>query len=117
MRKLTTFDEATESSIQHKLPCHDCPFDRESLPGWLAGMTPQQYRDLAHSDAMIECHAIAGPQCAGAAIYRANVCKLCRDADVLSLPANRQRVFATPMEFVEHHERLSAKKTTKPRTS
>ena len=66
-------------------------------------MTPEEYRDLAHSESLIECHAIAGPQCAGAAIYRANVAKVCRDKAIIKLPANRERVFSTPMEFVEHH--------------
>jgi hypothetical protein len=41
--KMTTYDEAPSSEAQHKKPCHDCPFARTAIPGWLAGLTPQQY--------------------------------------------------------------------------
>lgn len=48
------------------------------------------------------CHTLRGPQCAGTAIYRANVVKSTLPG-VLSLPQNKQTVFATPQEFVEYH--------------
>jgi hypothetical protein len=51
----------------------------------------------------IPCHVHTGAQCAGSAIYRANVCKQ-GDDDCLELEADRKLVFATPNEFSEHHQ-------------
>lgn len=72
---------------------------RKALPGWLGGATPNEYRSLCHSHEPVFCHAIRNTQCAGVAIYRANVVQR---AD-FQLPADREAVFATPMEFVEWH--------------
>ena len=58
----------------------------------------------AHGESRIECHTISNQQCAGAAIYRANVCKSVRDPDALRLPADRIKVFGFG-EFRAHHER------------
>lgn len=103
-RKLISSDEAGDGKAQHTQPCSDCPMARDALPGWLGGSTPEQYRQLAHSDHVVDCHAIRNTQCAGMAIYRRNVCKRA-DPPNLVLPADREKVFATPMEFVEHHSR------------
>ena len=75
---------------------------RASLPGWLGGATPDEYRCLAHSDQVVNCHVISNQQCAGMAIYRANVVKRC-DPPNLKLPKDTSKVFATPMEFMAHH--------------
>lgn len=108
-RGMTNSEEAVRGTVQHKQPCHDCPMRRNAIPGWLGSSTPDEYRSLCHSDARVDCHAILGQQCAGVAIYRKNVCKRA-DPPLLSLPADRQAVFATPMEFVAHH----AMRTTPP---
>lgn len=107
-RKLITSDEARVTKRQHALPCSDCPWDRCSLPGWLAGLSPEQWIAAAHGDEIMECHtakdASGTPwQCAGAAIYRANTCKAPRDPNALRLQPNRDRVFSWPTEFHEHH--------------
>ena len=102
-RQLISRDEVLPCTAQHKSPCSDCPFSRTALKGWLGGMTADEYFRLAHSDEVINCHVKDGPQCAGAAIYRANVGKLPRDKSVLRLPPNRKAVFATPMEFLAYH--------------
>lgn len=104
---MTSKDKAKPCKRQHKTPCHDCPFARAALAGWLGGDTPDEYVQLAHSDARIDCHTKIGPQCAGAAIYRANVIKSPRDKTVLILEQNKTLVFATPLEFLEHHKRSS----------
>lgn len=53
------------------------------------------------------CHVLKGAQCAGLAIYRANVCKSPRDPNAIKLPADREKVFATPMEFrMQHCDRM-----------
>lgn len=99
-------NEATVSSRQHKRPCSDCPWSPNSLAGWLGDMTAQEWLAAAHGEARVDCHALIGPQCAGMAIYRANVCKLPRDPEQLRLPADRTLVFAGPVAFRDHHTRL-----------
>jgi len=103
-RRLITYDQATTSTHQHQQPCSDCPWHRESLPGWLGSLTPDQWIRDVHGEVLILCHAVIGPECAGAAIYRANVGKRPRDPKRLMLPPDRATVFATPLEFRQHHE-------------
>lgn len=77
---------------------------RDALPGWLGGSSADEYRRLAHSDEIVHCHAIKGTHCAGMAIYRRNVAKSIPPGG-FSLEKNKELVFATPMEFMAHHER------------
>ena len=107
-RTLISSDEAVKGKAQHTKPCSDCPMTRTALRGWLGGATPEEYRRLAHSDTVVDCHAIRRTQCAGMAIYRANVVKRC-DPPNLVLPKDERAVFASPMEFLKHHERLGLK--------
>jgi hypothetical protein len=102
-RQLISSDEARPAMVQHKRPCSDCPFRRASLCGWLGGIDVQAYLDLAHSDFPVRCHALRNTECAGAAIYRANVAKLSRNSNVLRLEKNTTIVFASPDEFRDHH--------------
>lgn len=95
--------EARRTKRQHKTPCSDCPWARKALPGWLGANTAEQWVQYAHSECVIECHT-TDKQCAGAAIYRANVLKVPRvEGTILELPANKITVFANPMEFMNHH--------------
>ena len=103
-RQLVTSDEAVPCEGQPTKPCSDCPWARAALAGWLGEMTPEEWLQVAHSDAKIDCHTLVGPQCAGAAIYRANVSKHPRDPEVLRLPSDRARVFSSPVEFLKHHK-------------
>lgn len=103
-RVLVSSDEATPATRQHERPCGDCPWRRDSVPGWLGGLPPDAWLRGAHGDERIDCHTLTGAQCAGAAIYRANVAKRPRDPETLVLPANRERVFARPDEFRAHHD-------------
>lgn len=103
-KKLLTYHDAKPRKTQHKLPCSDCPFSRNSLPGWLGNESPEWWMQLAHGEGTSECHT-SDKMCAGLAIYRANVCKSVRDKNALALPPNRKKVFATPMEFLSHHKR------------
>lgn len=102
--KLITVDEATPAKGQHTKPCSDCPFARDALPGWLAGESPETWLARAHGETKFECHTLLGAQCAGSAIYRANVCKRVRDPEILCLSADRERVFASWAEFLKHHK-------------
>lgn len=108
MRKLISSDEATEAKVQHGDPCSDCPLRRNSLNGWLGDTgTPEEWAAALHSDSPMNCHVLKGAQCAGAAIYRGNVCKSPRDKTILVLPSDRKTVFSGPGEFVAHHKKAS----------
>lgn len=104
-RQCITSDEAPYSNIQHGRPCTDCPFARTAFSGWLGDNSAEEWVAMLHGEARIDCHAIIGPQCAGAAIYRANVGKLPRDKTLFMLLADRKLAFAGPGEFVRHHEK------------
>jgi hypothetical protein len=111
-RRCITSDEAVKVSRQSKKPCTDCPWARASLKGWLGPLSAEQWLTVAHGDGLVECHTMklgwAKPmQCAGAAIYRRNVAKTPRATEALRLPADRERVFASPSEFVAHHTRAA----------
>ena len=105
------------------VPCTECPWRRESAPSFLGPHSPQEWRDLAHSEAPIACHQTITPdehgegdwedprirQCRGAAIYRRNVVKTPRNpSDAARLPGvnpDRAHVFASSAEFLAHHEK------------
>lgn len=101
-------DEGKRTRAQHHAPCHDCPLRRGALPGWLGESTVEEYVALLHSDLLVPCHAVRPRwHCAGVAIYRANTCKRA----AFTLPADKALVFATPMEFRAHHNRVSKEPT------
>src|SRR5258705_13907898 len=103
-RVLISSDEAKAVTTQHRTPCSDCPWRVDALAGWLGVRTVDEWLKSAHADVQIFCHVRLGAQCAGSAIYRRNVCKLPRDPEALQLPADREKVFATPTAFRAHHE-------------
>lgn len=103
-RQLLTSDEAVPATCQHTRPCSDCPWSRDALPEWLGGNTAKEWLQFAHGEVRIPCHVLAGAECAGAAIYRANVGKLPRDRALMRPRADTAAVFATPLEFLAHHK-------------
>ena len=108
--QLLTADQAKTVTRQHRSPCSDCPFARKSLAGWLGSLNPMRWIQIVMGDGRIDCHTRIPMQCAGAAIFRANVCKVPRSSDVLQdLGLDRIRVFATPQEFLDHHENGKAR--------
>lgn len=109
-RKLISREEAVQAKGQHTKPCSDCPWAREALNGWLGGGSIDDWLHTAHSDAHVDCHTLRGAQCAGLAIYRRNVCKRV-EPPLLVLERDTDKVFATPMEFREHHEKGPGRKT------
>lgn len=102
-RQLISSDEAVPAKKQHSEPCSDCPWARTALRGWLGGIDSATWVQAAHGEETIECHVLEGAQCAGAAIYRANVCKNPRDPKVLHLKADHNKIFSSPKEFLAHH--------------
>lgn len=102
-RQLVSSDQAQPATQQHRAPCSDCPFARRALRGWLGALSAEDWLRLAHGEGTSECHVHIGVQCAGLAIYRANVGKLPRTPAALALPANRKLVFSSREEFLRHH--------------
>lgn len=105
--RMTIEGEEDVSATQHRRPCHDCPWRRSSIPGWTGAVTVENWIEAAMSDAKVACHTKVGldgkpHQCAGIAIYRANVCKLPRDPEVMRLPPDHEAVFGFN-EFQSHH--------------
>ena len=106
--KMITGDEAIVTKKQHKSPCSDCPWRRDSIPGWLGEMNVDEWLRLAHGEGKADCHTMKqsdskGWACAGLAIYRANVAKSVHDQTALRLPPDRENVFSFG-EFKKHHE-------------
>ena len=107
MRKQTQLissDQAVKAKKQHTKPCSDCPWARTALPGWLGGGKIEDWLMRVHSEELIMCHTLIGAQCAGASIYRANVCKVPKSPDRLRLPSNTKLVFVWD-EFKQHHNK------------
>lgn len=78
------------------------------MPGYLGPHTADEWLEHAHGESITMCHTKRhGQQCAGFAIYRANVCKTTRYSDTLKLPPDREAVFASRDEFKTHHERFN----------
>lgn len=107
--KLLTTAQSKPFAKQHTSPCSDCPWRRNSIKGWLGPWDPQTWVNIAQSEERIECHTSkdreSGDQwnCAGAAIFRANIFKDLRDPLAFRLKRNVTAVFAWGKEFIEHH--------------
>ena len=90
--------------------CGECPWRKDSAPGWLGPHSAEEWNALAHSDAPIACHASlktnesweGAQQCAGAASYRRHICKSPRDARIATGPEDRENIFGYG-EFVPYH--------------
>lgn len=93
-------------------PCGGCPWRTVAIPGWLGPWRADEWIALAHSDEPIACHESiqeddsweGALQCAGSAVYRANVCKLPRNPEVAVGTPDRQTIFAKPSAFLAHHK-------------
>ena len=98
-------------------PCGQCPFARWVKPGALGGSPVSMYLGQSIGPFMLPCHKACDfddpewkskignvSQCAGAAIYRANVgVSAAMPKGLLSLPKDTDNVFATHAEFMAHH--------------
>lgn len=102
-KRLLTCEDAVPAKKQHKSPCSDCPFARTALKGWLGELTVSEWVNGIYGEMKVECHVFDGAQCAGAGIFRGNICKLPRDPGLLKLPADHKKVFSNGPQFAEHH--------------
>jgi hypothetical protein len=84
-------------------PCGDCPWRRVAEPGHTADWPPEKWVELVAKKQIREpCHVHCDSLCAGLAIFRANCGFKIRA--VPRLPEDRERVFASPEEFIQHHQ-------------
>lgn len=93
-----------QSKKQHRSPCHDCPWRRVALKGWLGSQSAKEWVRDAHAETVVDCHIHTNHQCAGLAIYRANVAKKPRTKEALVLPKDTEQVFGSAEEFRTYHE-------------
>src|SRR4051812_28841423 len=104
-------------------PCRECPFLRDSNPGWLGSSTAKEFIDGVDRQGAMPCHMTvdysdpfwphtietdAVSYCAGAAIYLNNTLSAPRDEEwgavVKRLGSDRVKVFAWTDEFLAHHD-------------
>ena len=103
----------------HTKPCRECPFRRESMPGYLGEDTPDGFMATTLADHEMPCHLTVDYEeddweesldeasyCAGALNFFRNMCKISRDRN---RPQGEKdpTVFSNPMEFLAHHKRQS----------
>lgn len=112
-------------------PCSKCPFRRQSLPGYLGEAKAEDFLGSTLADYPMPCHKSINyndPQwrekweqlirseqlhelkkapeqkhCAGAATFFSNIAKVSRDRNRPRLKPDRENVFSSPHEFMEHH--------------
>lgn len=100
-------------------PCKECPFRRKSMPGHTGDTEPEEFIQTALADYRMPCHLTIdysdpewkekfdqkqiGKECAGNAVFFANICKVPRDRSRLRLKEDEINVFSTATEFVAHH--------------
>lgn len=102
---------------QRTKPCKECPFRKDNVltgpnPG---GSPPEVYVGQSQGPFWLPCHMEkaydgkdtdphAVSQCAGAAIYRANLGLIDRmPAQILRLPEDKESVFTSHVEFMSHY--------------
>lgn len=103
-----------EHAYDCKHPCSECPFSKTVKPGTLGGSPVDTYVGQIEGPFHLACHMAPGytqenggsldtPQCAGAAIFRANLGLSDKMPDpLLKLPPGDES-FASHAEFVAHH--------------
>lgn len=100
-----------------KKPCIECPFKKNSLPGYLGNMSYQPIEYLQHLNAIepVECHLTVdynsddhsnSKPCLGALQFMNNSGKLTRYYGSQQREAGKNKdVFSTTVEFIEHHKK------------
>jgi len=114
-----------------KTPCVECPFRRDSAPGYLGGYTPEMYLKATFSPASLACHKSKGFHegeieeqrvCTGLAAFRANngyiasvqtedqhgrpvLVPTSAHESTQFVGSDTETYFETPEEFYFHHEK------------
>ena len=99
-------------------PCRQCPFRRDSQPGYLGDSNSDEFLETTLADHHMPCHMtidytdedwkdqLANAEgCAGAGIFYANLSKLPRDRKRRRYEKDKEMVFASIQEFAQHHRK------------
>jgi len=99
--------------------CAECPLSRACQPGALGGYSAQQYLEVLYGIGDLACHMSKGfnqhdkgvntqRSCTGVAIFRRNVGHRRLAGNALAaadaVEPDTKTVFASPIEFAEHHD-------------
>lgn len=94
-----------------KKPCKECPFLKNSAPGWLGSdVTPMEFRSEALSEAGYSCHMTLEKkkqhQCIGALAHAKISCKRFTNPDLAIQveEVSTENILTVP-EFIKHHTR------------
>lgn len=105
-----------------KNPCKECPFRKDSPPGWIGThSSAQEIVDIVKHDQYFPCHMKVDyndpdwkdkitekPHCVGGLAFMNNSCKVSRDPVIAAMQKDvgrRDDVFSFGHEMVEHHAR------------
>ena len=114
-----------ENTKRMTKPCDACPYSPGVTPGALGGSDPAVYIGQGHGAFWLPCHKTCDfgdpewktnysgtQQCAGAAIYRANIKRdALMPAQLLKLPASDQ-AFESAAKLYAHHKGISLEEAT-----
>lgn len=104
--------------LPRRKPCRECPFTRSIAPGFTGGADPAVFVGQAVGPFLLPCHMDTryaeerhSPelvQCAGAAIYRANIGAADRlPGAMLRCSPDPAAVFTSPAELLAHHRQVA----------
>lgn len=110
-----------------KKTCPECPWSRQAKPGALGGSPPETYLGQIVGPFLLPCHMhcdFSDPQwrekmdvtaqCAGAAIFRANIgVDTLMPDPIARQPKSTEHVFANAAEFLAHHAGVSVAEARK----
>ncbi len=107
-------------------PCGECPFTKNSIPGYLGGVYKNGqdlHNIVVNSEKPFSCHVAQGdndisfeqvgtkeyPFCAGALMYMKKICKMPRDRElnklVQSVDKSKLDYILSLPELIEHHSK------------
>lgn len=113
-----------DSTKKLKKPCADCPYSKTVTPGVLGGSDASVYVGQGHGPFWLPCHKTCDftdpnwkdnhtvQQCAGAAIYRANIDRAKLMPGSLHTLDKSDTVFQSPEELYAHHKQISLEEAT-----
>jgi hypothetical protein len=84
-----------------KKPCKTCPYKKDSIKGYFAGLDPQEYAEAIHQDTIIACHSRSTYNQSGI-VTTAVVCTGHIVAQILSL----KRPNALHIEQLQAHQQI-----------
>ena len=112
-------NDLSDDTKKLKSPCGACPYSKSVIPGATGGSDPEVYVSQGHGPFWLPCHKTCdfsdpswkenyqAQQCAGAAIYRANIERdSLMPAMMHKLPKN-DKVFGSPGELYAHHKQIT----------